>query len=354
MIDFRYHLVSLISVFLALAVGIILGAGPLQGAIGDQLTDQVEALRTERNALREELDETQATLGEREQFAIAAGEALAAGSLTGTSVAVVDVNGVGDGVENDVVDQLEEAGATLVAHETLTESWTAADEATLRETVANGRREQLLADLPEVLTEESGTAELLGAALALSLTEADEADAGRLSPDATELQQLLVRVGLVEEQVAPSAPADVVLLLASGATQEDVAGEETLPADVDPAEVGVAALAAATGVVAEVTGTVVVAGPTTQAGDLVSTVRGEDELAERVSTVSGADQQAGRLVVPLALAAQGAGHVGQYGFEDGATVLPPVVEPTPEETPPTDLTAEGSTGGAAGAEGGEG
>ena len=31
MIDFRYHLVSLVSVFLALAVGIVLGAGPLQG-----------------------------------------------------------------------------------------------------------------------------------------------------------------------------------------------------------------------------------------------------------------------------------------------------------------------------------
>ena len=30
MIDFRYHLVSLISVFLALAVGIALGAGPLK------------------------------------------------------------------------------------------------------------------------------------------------------------------------------------------------------------------------------------------------------------------------------------------------------------------------------------
>ncbi|NIS33816.1 MAG: copper transporter, partial [Actinobacteria bacterium] len=29
MIDFRYHLVSIIAVFFALAVGIVLGAGPL-------------------------------------------------------------------------------------------------------------------------------------------------------------------------------------------------------------------------------------------------------------------------------------------------------------------------------------
>ena len=37
MIDFRYHLVSIISIFMALAVGIVLGAGPLQGQIGDTL-----------------------------------------------------------------------------------------------------------------------------------------------------------------------------------------------------------------------------------------------------------------------------------------------------------------------------
>ena len=33
MIDFRYHLVSLIAVFMALAVGVVLGAGPLQGTL---------------------------------------------------------------------------------------------------------------------------------------------------------------------------------------------------------------------------------------------------------------------------------------------------------------------------------
>ena len=52
MIDFRYHVVSLISVFLALAVGIALGAGPLKETIGDTLTGQVEQLRQEKDALR--------------------------------------------------------------------------------------------------------------------------------------------------------------------------------------------------------------------------------------------------------------------------------------------------------------
>ena len=62
MIDFRYHIVSLISVFLALAVGIALGAGPLEETIGDTLTGQVEVLREEKDALRAELDDTQSSL----------------------------------------------------------------------------------------------------------------------------------------------------------------------------------------------------------------------------------------------------------------------------------------------------
>ena len=68
MIDFRYHIVSLISVFLALAVGIILGAGPLKESIGDTLTGQVDVLRSEKDALRTELDQTQATLTSTDAF----------------------------------------------------------------------------------------------------------------------------------------------------------------------------------------------------------------------------------------------------------------------------------------------
>ena len=47
MIDFRYHIVSIVSIFLALAVGIVLGAGPLQNQLGTTLTKQVSNLRKE-------------------------------------------------------------------------------------------------------------------------------------------------------------------------------------------------------------------------------------------------------------------------------------------------------------------
>ena len=54
MIDFRYHLVSLVAVFLALSVGIVLGAGPLKGKIdsgvSSTLTNEVAALRADKAA----------------------------------------------------------------------------------------------------------------------------------------------------------------------------------------------------------------------------------------------------------------------------------------------------------------
>lgn len=65
MVDFRYHLVSLVSVFLALAVGIILGAGPLQNAIGDTLSNRVEALRASRDDAREKFDAANASSNPR-------------------------------------------------------------------------------------------------------------------------------------------------------------------------------------------------------------------------------------------------------------------------------------------------
>lgn len=68
MIDFRYHLVSLISVFMALAVGIVLGAGPLKQPIGESLESQVESLRTDRDNLRAELDATNASIQELDQY----------------------------------------------------------------------------------------------------------------------------------------------------------------------------------------------------------------------------------------------------------------------------------------------
>src|SRR5699024_2218831 len=88
-IDFRYHLVSLISVFLALAVGIVLGAGPLRENLGDQLAGQVEQLRTEQEQLRTEATDLSARNDQLASFITELGPDLVAGTLDGAQVAVL-------------------------------------------------------------------------------------------------------------------------------------------------------------------------------------------------------------------------------------------------------------------------
>ena len=68
MIDFRYHLVSIVSIFLALAVGIVLGAGPLQGQIGDTLTAEITQLRSDKASLRTQVTGLEQTTADQSAF----------------------------------------------------------------------------------------------------------------------------------------------------------------------------------------------------------------------------------------------------------------------------------------------
>src|SRR5699024_10919499 len=88
-IDFRYHLVSLISVFLALAVGIVLGAGPLRENLGDQLAGQVEQLRTEQEQLRTEAEQLAGENDQLSSFITEVGPELVDGTLEGRRIAIL-------------------------------------------------------------------------------------------------------------------------------------------------------------------------------------------------------------------------------------------------------------------------
>lgn len=322
MIDFRYHLVSLISVFLALAVGIILGAGPLQGAIGETLTEQVDALRAERTDLRTELDATQTALDGDERFIEAVGNQMVPGSLEGTRVAVVQLADVSEDVQDGVAAQLDTAGANVVSTTVLTEAWTDTADESSRETVAGGLR----ATLGEAAPEDEDPAATLGAALALALTGNDGGP--DRSAQATDLEAQLERFGFVEPGADQTEAAQAVLLLVGAAGQPQETPEGATEAAEEPApDAWTDTWTAVTRSVQQVSGAAVLAGPTDEPGDAVQAVREDEEIAADVSTVSGIVRLTGRITVPLALAARLDGTVGQYGLEEDATaVLPPAAE----------------------------
>ena len=69
MISFRYHIVSIIAVFLALALGIVVGTTALNGPITSNLRSEVDTLRKDRTSLSSQINALQKQVSDAAQFA---------------------------------------------------------------------------------------------------------------------------------------------------------------------------------------------------------------------------------------------------------------------------------------------
>ena len=337
MIDFRYHIVSLISVFLALAVGIILGAGPLKESIGDQLTGQVDALRADKDSLRTELEASGTALNDTESFIAATAPSLLEGVLPGRRVAIVQTGTIDDAVYDSVQQQILAAGATVSARVQVTDAWTNPDQADTRQSYAASLADYL--DAPA--TEGFDTA--LAQVLVSSLAEAEPTNPDVFSSDAGLIREILVQGELVEVLAEPLAPADAFVILTP--TSKDT-GNTTTSAELDD-RAAVSAIEVKL-VTAAQDGSegAVVAGTVPVEGDLVSVIRSDSSLASSLTTVTGIERITGAVNVPLSLAARIGGQVGQFGFGAGATApAPPAVALQPVVRTPAEGDATGEAPG---------
>jgi hypothetical protein len=337
-IDFRYHIVSLISVFLALAVGIALGAGPLKETIGDTLTGQVEQLRAEKDTLRTQLDESAGNLADTTAYVDAAAPQLLGGALTDRRVAVIALGAVDEKLRTALDDRLAQAGATVTAHVTLTDSWTDPDVASYRQALV-GNILTLLDPVPE---EGQGAQTDLTYALVQGLTGADPASPDALTLDASSMLEVLSGGDspLVTLQDPVKTPADAVVVLAPSEQQDSGDASPTSASDAqDLVDAQLGVLSAAQKLTE---GAVLADGPFVD-GSLTQAVLADDELASTLTTVSQTGDVPGQVSVPLALAARIGAVNGHYGFGDGLTVIPEPVTLTPvDRTPQTPLTPPGS------------
>ena len=113
MIDFRYHLVSIVAVFLALAIGIVLGSTELQGTT-------LDALRGVNNSLTRQLSAAEAQRGDYAQqagasdaFLKTAEPKLLDGMLSGDRVVIVTEPGAPSSVVAGVTQAAKLAGAAV-------------------------------------------------------------------------------------------------------------------------------------------------------------------------------------------------------------------------------------------------
>jgi outer membrane murein-binding lipoprotein Lpp len=307
-IDFRYHLVSIVSIFLALAVGIVLGAGPLKEDIGNTLTSEVKNLRADKAALRTELDAAEKGNQARDEFTAASNKTLLADRLTGTTVAVVVLPGAPASLVKSTTDNLTYSGARIGSQVTVLDSWIDPDKATFRSTLG-----QQLAGQVGVPVDQ-GTNTIVNAVLARSLmTKAGAPTAG--ADAALEGLRTGDLIRYTPDHITPATVAVVVAGPISGSDPDVRNAQATALADL-AGELD----AAGSGAVLTAAG---VKPGTTDTTSVVSTARSDGDLSKQLSTVDDADIPMGQASIVFALLEQEAGKAGQYGLASDATATFP-------------------------------
>ncbi len=84
MINFRYHLVSLTAVFLALALGVAMGAAVVDRALVSTLEDQLQAVESRSDSVNDSNERLETALGNWDTFSTQAGDRLVEARLAGS------------------------------------------------------------------------------------------------------------------------------------------------------------------------------------------------------------------------------------------------------------------------------
>ncbi|SDG10340.1 Copper transport outer membrane protein, MctB [Blastococcus aurantiacus] len=313
MIDFRYHLVSLIAVFLAIALGIVIGTTALNGQILDDLESQVDALETDKRSLEDRSQMLQGRLDSTDQFQAAVAPALVDGALTDSSVLLVLAD---EDVETEDVEEISalitDAGGTIAGQITLAPAFSDPASESSLQSYATGSGLPAGITLPDV--DDAG--ELVGSLLAQVLM----VPAGGTPPDTAATSSVLAGLPALEVLRTDSdsvTAADYAVVLTAGELTDDDAADR----NANLVELVAALDAAGSGVV--------VAGDAVSAREngLVGTVRSDPDLSASVSTVDNAGTPAGRISTVLALRAEGEGTSGAYGTGENTSPVPPVTTP---------------------------
>ena len=113
MISLRYHIVSLVAVFLALALGIVVGSTVLQEGTVSVLRATSEAVRAKSEENSRKNVELTRQIGDLQRFGVAVLPELVQNRLKGRSVVLVDTDKVDGGLREGVRKVLEDAGAQV-------------------------------------------------------------------------------------------------------------------------------------------------------------------------------------------------------------------------------------------------
>ena len=324
MIDFRYHLVSIIAIFLALAVGLVVGATALAPKTEIILRKaQTELSKNNANLTKDKQALTNQVSADQ-SFAAAAAPRLLSGLLKGEKVVLVVAPGADGSVTTGVTTALHQAGASITGTVNLSSNFLD----------TSGQNEATLTQLAQSLALKAGVTLPTRSASAV----AGQQDAAQVLA-ATLLNPLGVAASGSNTQAILSAFSNF-LSLASGGTTLAPAQLAVLvtPGGTAP-QPGSEVLAALAVALRNAGSGTVMAGAVSSIGS--GSVISAEDSAGQVSTVDNADTETGQIITVQALRLLLDGKAPkQYGI--GPQSAPsPAPTPSPTATPSTSA----STGG---------
>ncbi|GAA0602029.1 copper transporter [Kribbella sandramycini] len=307
MIDFRYHIVSIVAIFFALGAGVVLGAGPLKGTGSDIIQNQANVDRANLVAARDEINQLKALNKYHEDYEAKVTAGLADNKLNGRRIAIVTMPNADGDETNALADELEAAGGQVTVRVALDAKFLDPGQRQLVEPLVQNL---VTADLD--FPQNSTTYERAGMILARGVAAKDE---GRTADaDSTRIISGLTGsklVSLKPSQVKDRASLIVVVAAKPATPAPDNSTYNDAIDLIEGMDQG--------------SGGVVVAGTaeTAKDGGLLKALRSDSDATKIVSSVDVADLPAGQMTVVFALVEQTTGKAGQYGAFDAKNGIAP-------------------------------
>ena len=310
MISLRQHALSLAAVFLALAVGVVLGSGFLSDTLLSSLRDEKRDLNTQISGLNDQKNVLNEKLSAANNFDTQLVGRIVHDALGGKSVVVFRTPDAQDDDVAAVSKFIGQAGGTVTGTVSLTQEFVEANSAEKLQTVVNSSVLPAGQQLSTKLVDQGSQAgDLMGIALL--------ANANPAAPAVDEIQRNTVLAALRDtgfityQATDHMAAANAALVVTGG----------SLPQDAGNKGVSVARFSAA--LAPHGSGTLL-AGRDGSAtgGAAVAVTRADAGMNSAVTTVDDVDAAPGRITAVLGLHdLLGGGHAGQYGTGHGAVSI---------------------------------
>ncbi len=334
MIDFRYHLVSIVAVFLALAIGIVLGSTELQGPTYNFLSHTTAKLQNQLDQASSQRDAAQQQVSEDELYAQAVEPAVLRDLLTGQRLLIVTEPGAQSSVVGGIMTAASDAGAKVTGQINLASKFfdtSGTTQDSLNTTT------QAVAQTANITLNTSATYQQQAAQLIASeilTTSAGSTSAGSPGSQSAGGDQV-VNAGTMLQAYAESQFLSTTGQPATPATLAIVVTPQNAPSDGNADQLDQVLIPVVQELAAKSSATVVVGSSSgSGAGSPIAVLR-SNNVSNQVSTVDDADLVSGQTVAIQALAARlTTGKVGSYGFTaNGATAIAPSPAPTPTASP---------------------